>query len=299
MERRRVIMLGLTLAIATWLMADLLLPMTGWLHDDSADGILVGIAVHDMPAGYRVKVEDVEPIPPAADAKPDANGKTAEAKPRIPAAVGRTLARAVAAGGEIRDNMLVKRSPGEIIARQLPPGYRAITVTLHEGLSTIALYPGAMVDVLSTTDLPAGPGTQREAMTRTVIERARVLAVNEEVVGTVRPAAGADERRAPVKKQTVTLAVTPEQAAQVEFASTKGTLGVTLRAEEDLAVGGNAAAHRTGLGPPPATTSAPPAASQATTVRGQPNSWEVTVVRGKETERVTFPVAPEATDKPK
>jgi pilus assembly protein CpaB len=296
-------MLGLTLAIATWLLADLLLPMTGWLHDDSADGMLVGIAVRDMPAGYRVKVEDVEPIPPAADAKPDANGKVADAKARIPAAVGRTLARGVLAGGEIRTGALVPRSPGETIARQLPPGYRAITVTLHEGVSTIAIYPGAMVDVLSTTDVPAGPGTQREAITRTVIERARVLAVNEEVVGTLHPAASAEERRNAVRRPTVTLAVTPEQAAQVEFASAKGSIGVTLRAEEDVAVGGNPSARHTGLGmpppSPPASTPAPTAAAQATTVRGQPNSWEVTVVRGKETERVTFPVAPEATDKPK
>ena len=298
MERRRVIMLGLTLAIATWLLADMLLPMTGWLHDDSADGPLVGIAARDLPAGYRVKVEDVEPIPPAADAK---GGTAADAKPRIPAAVGRTLARAVAAGGEIHTGMLVPRSPGETIARQLPPGYRAITVTLHEGVSTIALYPGAMVDVLSTTDAPAGPGTPREAITRTVIERARVLAVNEEVVGTVRPAAGGEERRTPVRRPTVTLAVTPEQAAQVEFASTKGTIGVTLRAEEDLAVGGNPSSHRTGMGLPAGSTPTPPpaATAQTTTVRGQPNSWEVTVVRGKETERVTFPVAPEATEKPK
>lgn len=235
MEKRRIIMLGITLAIATWMLADLLLPRLGFMNP-KPEGALVGIAVRDMAAGHKVRSDDVEPLPEAQRPKPGPNGEPAPHDE--PAAVGRVLARSIAAGEDIRSGDLVPRAAGERIARQLPAGYRAITVILRDSASTVSLYPGASVDVLSTVDTGSAPGQARDTVTRVLVQRARVLAVNEDT-GAARSAstqASADGTRTPSRRPTVTLAVTPEQAAQIEFASAKGTVGVVLRSEEDSAI---------------------------------------------------------------
>jgi pilus assembly protein CpaC len=235
MDKRRMIMLGVTLAIATWMLADLLLPRLGLVGSSSA-GPRYGVAARALPAGHRIRSEDVEPLPEALRPKPGPNGESAPHDE--PAAVGRVLARAVSAGEDIRSGDLVPRAAGERIARQLPPGYRAITVILRDSANTVTLYPGATVDVLSTVDTGSAPGQPRDTVTRVLIQRARVLAVNEETGGGRQGSgqAGSEGTRSQSRRPTVTLAVTPEQAAQVEFASAKGTIGVVLRSEDDTAV---------------------------------------------------------------
>jgi pilus assembly protein CpaC len=97
-----------------------------------------------------------------------------------------------------------------------------------------------MVDVLATLEVPIRGTTQKETITRTVLERSRVLAVNDEAVGT-RTAIGND-RKSPTRRLSVTLAVTPDQAAQVELASTRGVIGITLRSADEGATGQSGAA---------------------------------------------------------
>lgn len=323
MERRRIIMLGVTIAIAAWLLADLLLPMTGLVSSGAGEGPLVGIATRNLPAGHRVKVEDVEPIAATAESKEPAGLKetrdadaakepadrttNADAKSRTPAAVGRVLARSVTAGERIHAKDLIPRSTGELIARQLQPGYRAVTVTLRDSMATIALYPGAMVDVLATMDVPTGNGTQRETLTSTVIERAKVLAVNDETIYKVRTESVPGERHNAPRKPTVTLALTPEQAAQVELAGNKGTIGLALRSELDpsASLDATATARRPGqpagapeppkveprkVEPPKVTATAKPAPTPV--APSKPATWDVVILRGKDSERVPFPAAP-------
>lgn len=282
MERRRRIMLGLSLGIAVWMLADLLLPMSGLVNAGEPASPLVGVAARSMPAGYRMSAGDLEPVEVRDD-----GGQQPTDKVPMPAAVGRVLAKPVSAGEKIRATDLLPRTAGERIARQLPPGYRAISVSLREGLPTVALYPGAMVDVLSTIDVPAPGGNQREALTRTVVERAKVLAVNDEAVGT-KPDATATAERRTSRRTTVTLAVTPEQAAQLEFASAKGSIGVTLRAEDDMSPSSapTVTARK--------SASVPPMPQRAAGEGGTPrpaaeSPWETTVIRGGDSERVAFP----------
>lgn len=286
MERRRRIMLGLSLGIAAWMLADLLLPMTGLVGSGQPSSPLVGIAARSMPAGYRMDAGDLEPV----EVSEDGSGTEASSgKLSMPAAVGRVLAKPVSAGEKIRAADLLPRTPGERIARQLPKGYRAISVSLRDGLPTVALYPGATVDVLSTIDVPPANGSQREAVTRTVVERARVLAVNDEAVGTKPDPSMSAERRA-ARRTTVTLAVTPEQAAQLEFASAKGSIGVTLRAEDDETPSSAAmATARKSLQQTPGQ--AQRATTGATQSAPDPieKPWEVTLMRGSDSEKVAFP----------
>jgi Flp pilus assembly protein CpaB len=142
--------------------------------------------------------------------------------------------------------------------------------------------------------VPSANGSAKEAVTRTVVERARVLAVNDEAVGTKPDPAASSERRAS-RRTTVTLAVTPEQAAQLEFASAKGSIGVTVRAEDDLTPSVEATASARRSSPPPAAPDLAPSAAarvpagQVIAPARQSGPWEVTLIRGDESERVTFP----------
>jgi len=135
-----------------------------------------------------------------------------------------------------------------------------------------------------------GPGnSQREMVTRTVLERGRVLAVNDDALGmraSANTAANAIDRRTSNRKMTVTLAATPEQASAVEFASARGTIGIAVRAEDD---GTTAAAAAPAPAAAPATPAAgaQPAAPAAAGSSGS-QTWDVLVIRGKDTERHSF-----------
>jgi Flp pilus assembly protein CpaB len=207
--------------------------------------------------------------------------------------LGRILAASPRKGQVIRDSDLAPQTSGEAIANQLPPGYRAITVTLRDNGPAVSLFPGAVVDVLATIEVQGPGNSQREMVTRTVLERGRVLAVNDEALGMKAPAntaASAIDRRTSTRKMTVTLAATPEQASAVEFASARGTIGIAVRADDD---GTTAAA--TAPAPAPATPAtgaqpAAPAAPAAAAASGSSSSqtWDVLVIRGKDTERHSF-----------
>jgi pilus assembly protein CpaC len=194
----------------------------------------MGYASKDLPAGHLIVAADLQ----SDRGVKDANGERVLSAGG--AAEGRTLVAPIQKGQLIREDDLAARGSGEAIASQLEPGYRAITVTLRDAGPSVALYPGAMVDVLATLEVPIRGTTQKETITRTVLERSRVLAVNDEAVGT-RTAVGND-RKSPTRRLSVTLAVTPDQAAQVELASTRGVIGITLRSADEGATGQTGAA---------------------------------------------------------
>ena len=204
---------------------------------------------------------------------------------------------------------------GASLASMVPSGQRAVTVALRDSGPGPALHPGAFVDVLVTADIPSKASGFREAMTRTVIERSRVLAVNDLGIG-AKSAAATDsrERRSAARNPTITLLVTPEQAAQLELASVRGTVGIALCAGTDAATGASAAPGITtsamlgiDIEPdpvPPAPLPVPEPAkpelaepsepgrpeAQEPADPPKPQVWEVIVVRGDNTVRHGFPL---------
>jgi Flp pilus assembly protein CpaB len=279
MQRNRLLFLGITAAIATWILVD---GIQNYLNDGSDRrkvGQPIGIAAKDMSAGHRLVATDFDAE--AAGTKGDPS--------RPQRGLGRILAVSPRKGQVIRDTDLAPQTSGEAIANLLPPGYRAITVTLRDNGPAVSLFPGAIVDVLATIEVQGPGNSQREMVTRTVLERGRVLAVNDDALGmraSANTAANAIDRRTSNRKMTVTLAATPEQASAVEFASARGTIGIAVRAEDD----GTTAA---GAAPAPAAAPATPAAGAqpaAPAAAGSSGSqtWDVLVIRGKDTERHSF-----------
>ena len=183
------------------------------------------VTSRDLAAGTQIIAEDLAAVPAKGNVK---NGISSRS-----ALVGRTLVVPMQKGQMFREEDLIQQGSGAMIASQLPAGFRAITVVLHDTSPGVVLYPGALVDLLATMEMPAAANTPKETITRTVLERIRVLAVNDEAVGIKPNETTANERRINQRRLSVTLAVTPEQAAQVELAGVRGTIGITLRSDAD------------------------------------------------------------------
>jgi Flp pilus assembly protein CpaB len=183
------------------------------------------VTSRDLAAGTQIIAEDLAAVPAKGNVK---NGISSRS-----ALVGRTLVVPMQKGQMFREEDLIQQGSGAMIASQLPAGFRAITVVLHDTSPGVVLYPGALVDLLATMEMPAAGNAPKETIKRTVLERIRVLAVNDEAVGIKPNETTANERRVNQRRLSVTLAVTPEQAAQVELASVRGTIGITLRSDAD------------------------------------------------------------------
>lgn len=308
MRPHKMIILGVAAAIASAGLAYLLQGLLGGPRQDSGEagmGLRCVVAVRDLPAGHRIAGSDVESVDLVGQ-----SGGDVVTNPAL--AIGRATAGLVSKGQAIRASDLVAPGSGSSIAAQLGTGMRAMTVTLRETGPEVALYPGAVVDVLATIERPGRAAGQRDSITLTLLQRVRVLAVNDDAVG-ARPAReNAGERPTASRKLNVTLAVTPEQAAKVELASSRGTIGITLRSGDDVsdhAPDGATATAWSLLGLPEAPSEPPPPAGQrqsaaasaadakpapapaVTAPEAKPPApvWQVTVMRGEVTSTHTLP----------
>jgi len=227
MSTTRLIMIGLVMAVVAALLAVFVqfVFVAGGGSERQSSAQMV-VTAQEFPAGHKLIANDLV----AAPAKAMANGKKGITS--MQSLVGRTLVMPMKKGQAITAEDLVVQGSGSLIASQIPPGYRAIVVSLRDPAPGVVLYPGALVDILATMEAPGTGNAQREKITRTVQERMRVLAVNDETVGG-KPNEITDRRNTSQRKLSVTLAVTPEQAAQIELASARGTIGITLRSDDD------------------------------------------------------------------
>lgn len=227
MSTTRLIMIGLVMAVVAALLAVFVqFVFVGGGSSEEQSFAQMVVTAEEFPAGHKFIAKDLVAVP----AKAMANGKKGIAS--MQSLVGRTLVMPMKKGQAITVEDLIVQGSGSMIASQIPPGYRAIVVSLRDPAPGVVLYPGALVDILATMEAPAIGNSQREKITRTVQERMRVLAVNDEIVGG-KPNETSDRQNTSQRKLSVTLAVTPEQAAQIELASARGTIGITLRSDDD------------------------------------------------------------------
>lgn len=116
--------------------------------------------------------------------------------------------------------------PGGIPA-VIEPGYRAVSVQITDVSGVAGLVePGSHVDVLFTR-----PGTMTEAITTTILQNVKVLAIGR----SVDPAQAIDPKAQ--KLPVATLIVTPEEAQKLELAKNQGRIGLTLRNPLDTSHG--------------------------------------------------------------
>ena len=142
-------------------------------------------------------------------------------------ALYRLCRETIMAGQPILESNLYEVGAAPTLADQLPPGYRAVTITVDRDNAVDGLVmPESMVDVSLTVQ---GDHPELEGVaTVTLMRKVKVLATSfERFKG---------EERMNVPIRSVTLAVTPEQANKLILAQRYGSLSVTLRGmvEDDL-----------------------------------------------------------------
>jgi pilus assembly protein CpaB len=148
---------------------------------------------------------------------------------RIEDVEGRRARTKLYSGEPILENKLLGKGASEQGATALiPKGYRVVTVhvDLVSGGSSLIL-PGDRVDVMVHLVRDTSRDIQ-ETVTRTILQDIKVFAVND-VVDLERE----KDTGKSITAKTISLLVTPEQAAKVMLASQLGSVNLVMRSSED------------------------------------------------------------------
>jgi Flp pilus assembly protein CpaB len=186
----------------------------------------VVLAQADLPARTRLTVDHVkvERVPKAGL---PADYFTSQAQ-----AIGKTLKVAVVKGQPLAASCFL---PETAIDDLLRPGMLAFQIALARR-STVAdlLYPGCIVDVFAT--FPLQDRKKGDAVTAPLLQNIQVLAVRDQTVVSVpeekdKKRESALTRGMPTREgeMTVALEVTARQAAALQLAMERGTLGLAMR----------------------------------------------------------------------
>jgi pilus assembly protein CpaB len=134
----------------------------------------------------------------------------------------------------VKDEVLVEgklasKDAGRGLAAIIPEGMRAFTIQTPHVASGVAgfILPGNKVDVLLTMNGQGSNDTTGGASTSTLLQNVKILAVDQ------RTDAPVDNKVNPQTLQSVTLLVTPDQAAKLDLGQNRGTLHLSLRNPKD------------------------------------------------------------------
>ena len=235
------------------------------------------VAKKDIDARTRITADMVkEALVPAEYIQPGAMTEAGQV-------VGVVARERIAAGEQVTQRLLALGGKTAGFSGTIPRDKRAVTVAVGEVTGVAGFVKaGDRVDVVITFDQNA----VGDNAAKVVMQNVLVLAANQDTEGgTAEPA-----KKEPTKARVVTLAVSPQEAAQVTLGEEKGKLRLLLRpytaGEEAVAVntvtpkdmvGEQTAPARAGGGgggEGGGTAAAPPAD------RGGGNSFGIQVIRG-------------------
>jgi pilus assembly protein CpaB len=143
--------------------------------------------------------------------------------------VNRVVLYPFSANQPLIETSLSRIGSAEGIPATIPEGYRAVSVQINDvsGVAGLIL-PGSRVDVLFTR-----PGTMVEAISSTILQNIKVLAMGKMI-----QAGQTMDPKAP-KVPVATLVVTPEQAKVLELAKNQGRISLSLRNPLDAQADGD------------------------------------------------------------
>jgi pilus assembly protein CpaB len=174
---------------------------------------IVYAPVRDLPVGAIIHKSDLKRVSVASRDLP--KGALTDEKQVI----DRVVLYPFSANQPLVDSSLSRLGSPEGIPATIPEGFRAVSVQINDvsGVAGLIL-PGSRVDVLFTR-----PGTMSEAISSTILQNVKVLAMGKMVqVGQ------AMDPKAP-KVPVATLVVNPEQAKILELANNQGRISLSLR----------------------------------------------------------------------
>jgi pilus assembly protein CpaB len=129
----------------------------------------------------------------------------------------------------ILEGKLAPKGAGRGLAALVPKGMRAFTISSTNITSSVAgfILPGNKVDVLLTVSNTQGDDKTGGGSTTTLLQHVEIMAVDQRVDAPV------ENRVDTADLRSVTLLVTPDQAAKLDLGQAKGTLHLSLRNVED------------------------------------------------------------------
>jgi pilus assembly protein CpaB len=189
----------------------------------AAETVPIFVAVKDIPLGEPLSSAMVKQEPWPKDKVPPG------ALLNIEDVEGRRIRQRLFAGEPILENKLLsKGASAQGASAVIPVGYRVVSVQVDSVSGSGLILPGDRVDVLvylvSNTQ-----NSIAETSTRTVLQDVKVFAVNDVVD------LDKDGKDKSISAKTISLLVTPAQAAKVTLASEMGKLRLVMRGPEDNA----------------------------------------------------------------
>lgn len=185
--------------------------------------IQVRIASIDLPQGLLLRDEDLgwRTLPQSQVPK----GAITE-KMDSSLAQGALLRHPLKADSIIKTNDIISANAPGFLAAALKPGMRAVSLQVDDVSGNAGLIqPGDYVDMILTQRIVDDNGLvvrERQIVSETVVERARVIAVGSSFR---RDADGSE----PIRARTVTFEVQPGAAEAITVASQLGTISLALR----------------------------------------------------------------------
>jgi pilus assembly protein CpaB len=179
------------------------------------------VAAHPLPAGTLARDDDfvAKPMPPS-------NTGFADTPEALASLRGSLIRNFLDTGTLITPADALRPRDRGFIASVLREGYRAVAVGV-DPISGVAglIWPGDHVDLLLTQDLGDKQDSSHRALTETILNDVRVIAIDQEMVQ------GASASNTTVGKlvRTVTLEVAPNQAQIISAGASMGRLSLSIR----------------------------------------------------------------------
>lgn len=189
--------------------------------------VKVLIAASDIPEQTQVdakmvavKMKPEESLQPHALVDPDQ-------------AVGKIALVPIYAGEQIQDSKLGTRERANTLSMKTPPGKRAITMPV-DAVSAVGgfIRPGDFVDIIGIFTIPGPEGGKGAPVTVMLLQKVLTLATG----GSFSEFQGGKEGGQARESNTLTLALTPQEAELLLFARTQGSLQYALRPKADSVI---------------------------------------------------------------
>jgi pilus assembly protein CpaB len=177
----------------------------------------VVVALEDIPRGASLTADLVKIRDYPQGMQP------ASALTKVGVALDRTVLIPLLKDEPVLDGKLAPKGAKRGMAALVPSGLRAFTIHTPSVASGVAgfVLPGNKVDVLLTVE------GRRGSVTTTLVQNLEILAVDQRID------APSENRVDPGQLRSVTLLVTPDQAARLGLAQNKGALHLSLRNPQD------------------------------------------------------------------
>ncbi len=196
------------------------------------DPVPVVIASHDLIKGHMIDHSSVKVARvPRRFVQPTAFSD-------VDGAVGRVASILIPSGTHLTPAIAQRPSERSGVSPLVPPGRRAMAVTIDDGSAERIVRPNDFVDVLATFDLGNEAAVKRTTLF--VIENVQVLSVGNDVADYIssqppeRPGSGmlgGMAAKQPLSRRgtSVALAVTPAEASILAFSQASGRVALAVR----------------------------------------------------------------------